>query len=291
MKTFLLLSFFGASSLLATDCINDWISLSLDPAVTECQTPVIPFLSYEVLIIAHLSDHDNPISSLEFSLENLPEDPDIGFCNLDWGGFQVQEDGNRYYFTFDPPLASGSHYLQLGRLTLMSFSAVWPEADHVVEVSGPTSTDVYGQEFYVTRGFFTFNPTGLDFCLLDGDYVGMDTHAWGIDPPQGSELAGEFDLQFSVSSMLCMPFQEAPFSGDILIDGTSLASFSGSGNESFSFLLSTGSLPPGADVPVTILLHGSEETRADIFYTVGNATSVPANGIARESFSTLKSAF
>ncbi len=290
MKKLLIIAMLISLPAIADECINDIILFQLGPDDYDCGLDVIPLVPYDLLLVARFNGHQDPIERVEFKVINpftTPYYPD-GFVEWTWSGYTVSgEFATGITVEFDPPLDAGTTEVVLATLSFISFNPSWPESDYVMHVEDPAVYDIYGQAFYTTRGFYTFNPTEpWTDCMLAGDYETMDEHAEAISPPQGATVLGMFDLNFTAVAWLCMPESPIPFICEVIMDGILVDTFEGEGTQPYIVPLDASGYDPGDEITVEILVHGSGDSHATIHYIVEEP--VAARSL---DFSTLKTLY
>ncbi len=290
MKRILTALMLIASAGLADVCINDIIYFQNGPDDFDCRLDVTPFFPYELQLVAKFFRHEDPISRVEFKVINPLLDPyySTGVVEWDWGGYQVSGDfATGLVIEFDPPLDPAIEEVVLATVSFMSFVPSWPQVDHVMNVEEPAVFDIYGQQFYTTRGFYTFNPTEpWTYCILTGDYETMDEHAEAIDPPQGATVHGDFDLAFTAQAWLCMPESPMTFVTEVFMDGDLAFIMEDEGTQDYLVPLSTSGYDPGEEITVEIFVHSSGSSHATIRYTVDDPVATRST-----NFSTLKTLY
>ena len=266
----------------ADNCVNDLIVFRYDPTPYDCELDVSVNQLYEIDLVAQFGGHADPVDRLEFRIENwlLPGYSE-GYATLEWlAGTPTGDLETGVTLSFDPPLDAGDGELLLARIQLMSFLPSWPPAPHEMSVQDPVVTDVHEQSFYTTRGYFTFNPTDWGYCMLAGDYEIFDVHAESISPPQGSTVAGVFNLDFLAVSWWCLMEEPQAFTGQILVDGEPAYAFEGTGPTPFIFPIDATGCGQGHTMLVEILLDGPDQSRAVMHYPVDECTGVEASSLS-----------
>jgi hypothetical protein len=289
MKKLIIIAMLIAMPAIADECINDFILFQQGPDDFQCGLDVMPYLNYELQLIAKFNGHLDPISHLEFKVINplvTPYYPD-GLVEWYWGGYSVSGNfATGLTIEFDPPLDPGTNEIVLATLSFMSFNPSWPDTDHVMHVEDPAVYDIYGQAFYTTRGFYTFNPTSFTDCMLAGDYETMDEHAEAISPPQGATVLGMFDLNFTTVAWLCMPESPIPFVCEVIMDGNLVDTFEGEGTQPLLVPLDASGYNPGDEITLDIFVHSHESSHATIHYIVEEPVPVRST-----DFSSLKTLY
>ncbi len=289
MKRLVIALMLLASAGLAEECINDIIVFQQGPEDVLCGLEVTPFVVYELQLVAKFYRHEDPISRVEFKVDNPLLDPyySTGVVEWDWG-YQIAGDfATGIVLEFDPPFDPSVDEVVLATVSFMSFVPSWPQEDHVMNVEEPAVYDIYGQQFYTTRGFYTFNPTEpWTYCMLTGDYETMDEHSEAINPPQGATVNDYFDLTFTAVAWLCMPELPVTFVCEVFMDGNAVFVMEGEGSQPYIVPLDVSGYDPGDEITVEIFVHSSGSSHATIHYTVDDP--VAAQGT---SFSTLRSLY
>jgi len=286
MKTLLIALLLVVATAAADPCINDYIHFRIEPEDYQCELEVEPYVIYWMDVVASFYGHVDPITRLEFRVENWLGDPGDphGDTFIDWLGHDMSGDiETGVIITFDPPLDAGTSEVVLAQIGILSYSPAWPGEHYEMNIEDPGVFDIYGQRFYTTRGFYTFNPYEYTWCYLAGDYEIVDAHVESVTPPPDAMVFETFDLDFTVASWWCMPGEPWPFTGEVRLNGALVHEFEGADVQSFSLPLDVSAYDEGEQVIVGIWVHGCDEGYAELHYLVEGPTAA-----GRIDFSTLK---
>lgn len=236
-------------------CDNDFILFTTEPGEWICHGAMAIAQPLTVHVDVRLNGHHDPVAELGFRIEGLPAGGGSGICDFTPLAGQVSGDPETgLLFVFDPPLAPLAEPLTVATIELIAIDPSWPGDDVKFHVEDPFVHDVYGQDFYVTRGYFTVNPggPGEPWCQAYGDFELYHVEAHSLAPAPGTEVGDTFDFGFDVDAWDCMVMEPWPFTAEVLVGGEPAHTLTGEGSQHFDCQLDAGGFAPGSPVPVDL---------------------------------------
>ena len=261
-------------------CDNDRIVLTAEAGEWICQGSMAVAQPLTVYVDVHLNGHHDPVTELGFRLEGLPVGGGGGICEFTPLAGEVSGDPETgLVFAFDPPLAPPDGPITLASIELIAIDPSWPGDDVEFHVEDPFVHDIYGQDFYVTRGFFTVNPSGPGepWCQLAGDFELLHAEAHSLTPAPGSEVGDAFDFGFDVDAWDCTAMAPEPFTVQVFVGGTLAHAFTGEGTQHFDCVLDASGFAAGSPVPVDLyvaIMYG--DVHCHVEYLAGETTPAAA---------------
>jgi hypothetical protein len=261
-------------------CNNDLVVLTAEAGEWTCYGDMAIAQPLTVYVDVHLNGHHDPVTELGFRIEGLPEGLEGGICNFVPLAGQVSGDPETgLVFAFDPPLEPSEEPLTVGYIDLIAIDPSWPGDDVEFHVDEPFVHDIYGQDFYVARGFFTVNHTGPGepWCQLAGDFELYHVEAHSLTPAPGAEVGDEFSFGFDVDAWNCMLIEPWPFTAEVFVGGDLAHVFAGEGSQHFDCALDASGFEAGSAVPVDLHVTAQYgDAHCHVEYLAGETTPAAA---------------
>jgi len=301
MKTLLLFAF---ATLLATlagavnECDPSYIGLASDPdGAGPCCLDIELLEGGSLYFLAPITGCLDGVTSLSFRIPNWPDRPDNpgGVVLYEWYSDHVAGDlATGITLSWDEPIILNHHWL-VGRADLLPLEEDWLGSNLIltpeqVSIEGPSDCV---QEASPTS--FEINSDGGEYCECDwqgcdwpGDYIDAILWPENIFPPDGSEVYGDFSLDFDVWSFDCDSSDGRDYEGEILLDGDLVFTFEGNGLEHWSVPISTSEFDLGEEFEVLLKLRSYYYMGGILLDQTYLNYSYAATHAASRSWSTLK---